>query len=62
MEPSPEGRSTSGMSFHHLSWGDFDAVARMKADRFMVRRLRAAERSRRKLIKYNWKRLNNKHK
>jgi len=50
MEPSPEDRSTSGMAFHHLSWGDFDAVARLKADRVVVRQLGAAERSRRKLL------------
>jgi len=40
------------MAFHRLPWRDFDAFARMTGDRAMVRRLRGAERSRRKLLLY----------
>ncbi|HET6289542.1 MAG TPA: HEXXH motif-containing putative peptide modification protein [Amycolatopsis sp.] len=36
--------------FHRLSWRDFDALARMDGDEDMARRLRRAERSRRKLL------------
>lgn len=52
MTALPGGRETSGMAFHHLPWADFDALARMRGDRTMVRRLRRAERSRRKLLLY----------
>jgi HEXXH motif-containing protein len=37
-------------SFHRLPWHDFDALARLDGDASMVRRLRRAERSRRKLL------------
>ncbi|MGH3878139.1 MAG: aKG-HExxH-type peptide beta-hydroxylase [Actinophytocola sp.] len=37
-------------AFHSLSWDDFDAFARLDANAVMVRRLRRAERSRRKLL------------
>jgi HEXXH motif-containing protein len=40
------------MAFHRLPWRDFDAFARMTGDRAMVRQLRGAERSRRKLLLY----------
>lgn len=36
--------------FHRLSWRDFDALARLDGDEEMARRLRRAERSRRKLL------------
>jgi HEXXH motif-containing protein len=36
--------------FHRLSWQDFDAFARIEVDAGMMRRLRRAERSRRKLL------------
>jgi HEXXH motif-containing protein len=36
--------------FHRLSWHDFDALARLDGDAGMMRRLRRAERSRRKLL------------
>lgn len=36
--------------FHRLPWGDFDAFARAEGDVGMMRRLRRAERSRRKLL------------
>lgn len=36
--------------FHRLSWREFDAIARFEADEDLVRRLRRAERSRRKLL------------
>lgn len=44
---SPEG---ADFTFHRLSWVDFDAFARLNGDKAMVRRLRGAERSRRKLL------------
>ena len=37
-------------AFHRLPWSDFDAFARLDGDAGMVRRLRRAERSRRKLL------------
>ncbi|MFE6613831.1 HEXXH motif domain-containing protein [Amycolatopsis sp. NPDC057786] len=37
-------------AFHRLSWRDFDALARLDGDEDMARRLRRAERSRRKLL------------
>ncbi|MFI5562613.1 aKG-HExxH-type peptide beta-hydroxylase [Amycolatopsis japonica] len=45
--PAPAGSRTS---FHRLSWRDFDALARLDGDEDMARRLRRAERSRRKLL------------
>jgi HEXXH motif-containing protein len=36
--------------FHRLTWQDFDALARLEGDAEMLRRLRRAERSRRKLL------------
>jgi HEXXH motif-containing protein len=36
--------------FHRLSWQEFDALAHLEADEGLVRRLRRAERSRRKLL------------
>jgi len=44
--PSAEARP----AFHRLSWRDFDALARLEPDEDMARRLRRAERSRRKLL------------
>jgi HEXXH motif-containing protein len=44
------GREGSGVAFHRLPWADFDALARMKGGTPIVGRLRAAERSRRKLL------------
>lgn len=44
--PPPQGHPL----FHRLSWGDVDALARLDGDEDMVRRLRRAERSRRKLL------------
>lgn len=44
--PSPDDHPL----FHRLSWEDFDALARLDGDEEMVRRLRRAERSRRKLL------------
>ncbi|MCP2251258.1 HEXXH motif domain-containing protein [Lentzea aerocolonigenes] len=41
---------TLGALFHQMPWSDFDALARMDGDTSMVRRLRRAERSRRKLL------------
>jgi HEXXH motif-containing protein len=41
---------TPGPAFHQMPWSDFDALARMEGDTSMVRRLRRAERSRRKLL------------
>ncbi|MFD2416658.1 HEXXH motif domain-containing protein [Amycolatopsis pigmentata] len=38
------------MAFHRLPWADFDAIAQMKGGKPIVRRLRSAERSRRKLL------------
>lgn len=46
MSPPAEVRPT----FHRLPWRDFDALARLDGDEDMVRRLRRAERSRRKLL------------
>lgn len=46
MPPSAGSRPT----FHRLSWRDFDALARLDGDEDMARRLRRAERSRRKLL------------
>ncbi|MFD5245896.1 HEXXH motif-containing putative peptide modification protein [Amycolatopsis sp. NPDC058340] len=46
MPPSAGSRAT----FHRLSWRDFDALARLDGDEDMARRLRRAERSRRKLL------------
>ncbi|ANN20102.1 HEXXH motif domain-containing protein [Amycolatopsis orientalis] len=40
----------TGPAFHRLSWRDFDALARLEGDEDMARRLRRAERSRRKLL------------
>jgi HEXXH motif-containing protein len=37
-------------AFHRLSWRDFDALARIEGDAGVLRRLRRAERSRRKLL------------
>ncbi|MGC7098415.1 aKG-HExxH-type peptide beta-hydroxylase [Amycolatopsis lurida] len=37
-------------TFHRLSWRDFDALARLEGDEEVTRRLRRAERSRRKLL------------
>ncbi|WP_410658841.1 aKG-HExxH-type peptide beta-hydroxylase [Amycolatopsis sp. lyj-112] len=37
-------------SFHRLPWREFDALARLEGDEAMARRLRRAERSRRKLL------------
>ncbi|KZB86972.1 HEXXH motif domain-containing protein [Amycolatopsis regifaucium] len=37
-------------AFHRLSWRDFDALARLDGEEDMARRLRRAERSRRKLL------------
>jgi HEXXH motif-containing protein len=42
--------SASGVAFHRLPWGDIDAFAHLQGDQSMVRRLRRAERSRRKLL------------
>jgi HEXXH motif-containing protein len=50
MAPYSADGTTSGFTFHRLSWADFDAFARVKGDKSMVRRLRGAERSRRKLL------------
>jgi HEXXH motif-containing protein len=50
MAPRSEDRTTSDFTFHRLSWADFDAFARIGADKPMLRRLREAERSRRKLL------------
>lgn len=41
---------TAGAVFHSMPWQDFDAFARLEGDASMVRRLRRAERSRRKLL------------
>lgn len=41
---------TAGTEFHRMPWNDFDAFARLEGDASMVRRLRRAERSRRKLL------------
>jgi HEXXH motif-containing protein len=41
---------TPGTAFHQMPWSDFDARARLEGDTSMVRRLRRAERSRRKLL------------
>ncbi|WP_246292523.1 HEXXH motif domain-containing protein [Lentzea indica] len=41
---------TPGTAFHQMPWSDFDALARLEGDMSMVRRLRRAERSRRKLL------------
>lgn len=41
---------TLGTAFHQMPWSDFDALARLEGDTSMVRRLRRAERSRRKLL------------
>ncbi|AIG79292.1 Hypothetical protein AJAP_32390 [Amycolatopsis japonica] len=46
MPPSAGSRP----EFHRLSWRDFDALARLDGDEDMARRLRRAERSRRKLL------------
>ncbi|WP_410582864.1 HEXXH motif domain-containing protein [Amycolatopsis sp. lyj-108] len=46
MPPSAGSRP----AFHRLSWRDFDALARLDGDEDMARRLRRAERSRRKLL------------
>ncbi|OKJ93059.1 HEXXH motif domain-containing protein [Amycolatopsis sp. CB00013] len=46
MSPSAGSRP----AFHRLSWRDFDALARLDGDEDMARRLRRAERSRRKLL------------
>ncbi|AUI63950.1 HEXXH motif domain-containing protein [Amycolatopsis sp. BJA-103] len=46
MSPPAEARP----AFHRLSWRDFDALARLDGDEDMARRLRRAERSRRKLL------------
>lgn len=46
MPPTAEERP----SFHRLSWQEFDAFARFDGDEEMARRLRRAERSRRKLL------------
>src|SRR5881394_821954 len=46
MAPPSESRGV----FHRLAWSDFDAFARLDSDSGMVRRLRRAERSRRKLL------------
>ncbi|QWF80428.1 HEXXH motif domain-containing protein [Amycolatopsis sp. CA-230715] len=45
--PPPAGEHPA---FHRLSWQDFDALARLEGDEDMARRLRRAERSRRKLL------------
>ncbi|GAA4533418.1 HEXXH motif domain-containing protein [Amycolatopsis samaneae] len=44
--PPAEERPT----FHRLSWRDFDALARLDGDEDTIRKLRRAERSRRKLL------------
>ncbi|OXM42516.1 HEXXH motif domain-containing protein [Amycolatopsis alba] len=46
MPPSAGSRP----AFHRLSWRDFDALARLDGEEDMARRLRRAERSRRKLL------------
>lgn len=46
MPPEPTDRP----AFHRLSWRDFDALARLGGDAGVLRRLRRAERSRRKLL------------
>src|SRR6266702_714992 len=46
------GNSASGVAFHRLPWVDIDAFAHLHGDQSMVRRLRRAERSRRKLLLY----------
>ncbi|MEV6910366.1 HEXXH motif-containing putative peptide modification protein [Amycolatopsis sp. NPDC051071] len=46
MPPSADERR----AFHRLPWRDFDALARLQGDEDMARRLRRAERSRRKLL------------
>ncbi len=46
MVPPAEAR----LAFHRLPWRDFDAFARLEGDEDMARRLRRAERSRRKLL------------
>lgn len=43
-------RSPDTAAFHRLSWHDLDAFARLEGDASMMRRLRRAERSRRKLL------------
>jgi HEXXH motif-containing protein len=42
--------SEDSSTFHRMSWRDFDAFARLEGDGVMMRRLRQAERSRRKLL------------
>lgn len=42
--------SEGGPAFHRLSWRDFDNLARLDGDAAVMRRLRRAERSRRKLL------------
>ncbi|EMD26397.1 HEXXH motif domain-containing protein [Amycolatopsis azurea] len=46
MPPAAEVRP----AFHRLSWREFDALARLDGEEDMARRLRRAERSRRKLL------------
>ncbi|SDF68651.1 HEXXH motif-containing protein [Lentzea fradiae] len=41
---------SAGAVFHHMPWHDFDALARLQGDAPMVRGLRRAECSRRKLL------------
>ncbi len=53
MAPTEDARSRgSSLAFLRMPWADFDAFARLQGDRSMVRRLRRAERSRRKLLLY----------
>ena len=52
MAPRSVGSGAPGLMFHRLIWSDFDAFARIEGEKQMVRRLRDAEQSRRKLLLY----------
>jgi HEXXH motif-containing protein len=45
-----DGESIDDAAFHRLTWRELDSFARLDGDAEMVRRLRRAERSRRKLL------------
>ncbi len=45
-----DDESRYGAAFHRLAWRELDAFARLEGDAAMVRRLRRAERSRRKML------------
>src|SRR4051812_44216411 len=51
--PSDDHAPVEGVVFHRLAWRELDAFARLEAGESMVRRLRRAERSRRKLLLYS---------